>query len=294
LDYPILQVTGSTPTASRISAVQAVVEQLKSPAAADLARKAGFREPNGGDPVGVGIKPSNTLELKPPTKIEVDGMVSRIEALAKPSRILAVMDVSLSMQVKLNDGLTRIQLASAAARLGANQLPDSSSVGAWIFASRMDGNKDYKVLSPMKRLGARESSGESHRNYLMRQAANLKQYLHGGGTSLYDVTIAAFREMHAHYDAQANNSIILMTDGANQDPTGATLNQVLAVIRKLNRGNEKVAIYTAGLGPDADYPAMRKIADASSGYPYRIDTAYEGQQALLDGLNRSRHIGTGR
>jgi hypothetical protein len=259
-----------------------------------LVRKAGFRGPDGGDPVGQGIQPQNSLELKQPDRIQVDGMLNRIDALSRPSRILAVMDVSLSMKNKLNDGLTRIQLAGAAARLGANQLPDSSSVGAWLFASNMVGSQPWRELSPVKPLGSLEGSGETHRSLLMRQASNLAGDLHGGGTSLYNVVIAAMREMHKHYDPKTSNSIILMSDGGNQDPTGATLNDVLSEIRKLNSGNQQVAIYTAGLGPDADYPALRQIADASHGYPYRIDTALQGQQALLDGLNRSRHIGTGR
>jgi hypothetical protein len=66
---------------------------------------------------------------------------------------------------------------------------------------------------------------------------------------------------------------------------------VLHEISKLNRDGHNVAIYTAGLGPDADYAALRKIAEASGGHPYRIDTALQGQRALLDGLNRSRQIG---
>ncbi len=128
----------------------------------------------------------------------------------------------------------------------------------------------------------------------MRSAQNPERYLTKGGTALYDVTIAAFHDMHKHYDANAANAIILLSDGPNKDPGGAGLAQVLSVIHKLNTGKRKVAIYTAGLGPDPDYPALRQIADASGGYPYRIDTAFEGQRSLLDGLNRSRHIGTGK
>ena len=108
---------------------------------------------------------------------------------------------------------------------------------------------------------------------------------------MYDTTIAAMRDMHAHYDPKAVNAIILLSDGGNSDKTGATLSDVISEIHRLNQGKRKVAIFTAGLGADADYPAMRKIADASGGYTYRIDTALAGQQALLDGLRRSRKIG---
>jgi Ca-activated chloride channel homolog len=292
LTYPIFQVAGTARDDAEQAAGQTVVNRLISNEGQDLVRQAGFRDSTGSHPVGTGIRRGNVQVLNPPGRAEVDGMIRRIEALAKPTRILAVMDVSLSMQARLADGLTRIDLVGAAARLGVNLLPDSGAVGAWVFASRMDGTKDYREIAPVKRLGGREPSGETHRSYLMRQVGNVKQYLHGGGTSLYDVTIAATKKMHKNFDPRANNSVILMSDGANQDPSGATLAQVLSQIRTLNRGKQKVAIYTAGLGPDADYSALRQIADASGGWSYRIDTAQEGQVALLDGLRRSRHLGS--
>jgi Mg-chelatase subunit ChlD len=96
--------------------------------------------------------------------------------------------------------------------------------------------------------------------------------------------------MHETYDPEAANAIILMTDGADEDQGGATLARLVAEIERLNSGKQKVAIYTAGLGSEADYPAMRRIARASGGWTYRIDTAGEGQTALLDGLRRSRHL----
>jgi Ca-activated chloride channel family protein len=293
LDYPILQITGASASAALAAATRSVITRLTSPRAGLLAREAGFRGPQGGDPFGAGITPTNSLVLKPPDRINIDGMISRLDALAAPSRILTVMDVSQSMKTKLSDGVTRIALEGEVTRLGVNLLPDRSSLGTWLFASNLNGAKDYRVLNPVQRLGSHEPGGETHRSLMMRSAQKPERYLSGGGTALYDVTIAAFEEMHAHYDAKADNAIILISDGPNEDPAGADLAQVLAVIQKLNRGRQKVAIYTTGLGPDADYPALRKIADASGGYPYRIDTALEGQRSLLDGLNRSRHIGTG-
>ena len=291
LDYPIYRVAATSGSPDQIGATQLVIEGLTSSAAQELVRRAGFRIVGDANPVGTGITTRSVKVLEPPSRTEVDGMIGRVEALAKPSRILTVLDVSLSMRAKLDDGLTRIGLAGAASRLGVNLLPDSGSVGLWIFASKMNGNTDYRVIAPMKRLGSRGANGETQRSLLMRDAANSESYLTPGGTSLYDVTIAAMKNMHRNYDPKAANAIILLTDGANEDSTGATLDDVLNEIRRLNRGKEKVAIYTGGLGPDADYPAMRKIALTSGGYPYRIDNAQAGQQALLDGLRRSRKLG---
>jgi hypothetical protein len=156
----------------------------------------------------------------------------------------------------------------------------------------MGGGKDYRVLGPVRRLGSHDASGETQRNLLTRLASTMDSYLSGGGTALYDTTIAAMREMHANYDPKSVNAIILLSDGGNFDRTGTTsLDDVVKEIHKLNAGKQKVAIYTAGLGASADYDALRAIATASGGYTYRIYTAVSGQQALLDGLRRSRKIG---
>lgn len=291
LDYPVYQVSGAAQTASQQRAAQAVANRLISDAAQSLVRRAGFRDSTGNAATGRGIRQGPVTVLTPPGEKELDAMVGRIDALAKPTRLLGVFDVSLSMRSKLADGLTRIQLTAAATRLGVNLLPDSGSVGAWVFSSKMDGAKDYRVIAPVKRLGSLTAGGEAWRGYLLRLTNDLDRYLHPGGTSLYDTTIASMKYMHESFDERANNSIILLSDGANEDGDGASLKRTLAEIRKLNRGREKVTIYTAALGPDADFGAMKKIADASGGHAYQVDNAVQGQTALLDGLRRNRHLG---
>lgn len=290
LDYPILRSGGQHLSAARQAATDAVLRQLQSARSRELVRHAGFRDPQGGDPVGSGIDPSRSKKLTPPSTAAVNGMIGRVEALARPSRLLAVFDVSLSMRAKLDDGVTRIQLAASATRLGVNLLPDSSSVGAWVFAANMGDGRDYKSVAPVRRLGAATSSGQSYRSQLLQLTASFDRFLTPGGTGLYDTTSAAAKYMHSSFDPKAVNAIILLSDGANEDSNSASLNEVVSQIKRQNSGRQKVAIYTAGLGPDADYAALGAIANASGGHSYRIDTAAEGQEALLDGLRRSRAL----
>lgn len=300
LDYPIYRRTQPDPTVT--AAVTTVVNRLRSAPAAETLRQAGFRRradapapdsgSSGGTVVGTGIRHAQEVTvLAPPGPAQIDAMIERVEALAKPSRILTVIDVSRSMATRLDDGVSRIALAGAAARLGVNLLPDSGSVGLWVFAGKMSRHRDYRVLLPPRRLGERDEHGETQRNRMTRLSATVQTQLTGGGTALYDTTIAALEEMHRHYDRRAVNAIILLSDGGNFDRTGAGLDDVLDRIRTLNRSGRTVAIYTGGLGAQADYPALRAIARTSGGHTYRIDDALAGQQALLDGLRRSRGLG---
>jgi hypothetical protein len=291
MDYPVMRVKATQESAAKAAAVELVLGRLRTPEAQKIAQRSGFRTPEGEAGTGEGVSHAAVRKLFAPATAEVDAMVSRIENLARPSRLLCLIDVSLSMQEKLADGVTRIQLAAAAARLGAELLPDRSSAGAWLFANRMKGDQDWRPLAPVAPLGSTTKTGQNYRWYLEGLTSNVNRYLKDGGTSLYDTTLAASREMHRTYDEKAVNAIILLSDGGNSDATGATLGQLVAELKRANAGQQKVAIYTAGLGPDADFDALWKIAEASGGYAYRIDTAQEGQTALLDGLRRSRKIG---
>jgi hypothetical protein len=290
LTYPVLRVSTVPETPRRRAAVQTVLERLGSPETVAVARRHGFRGPRNEPAGGAGIYDGPITPLPAPAPSEITAMTDRLAKLSRPSRILTVLDVSGSMRAPLDDGLRRLDLASNAARVGMDLLPDSAAIGVWIFARHLRGEQDWRELAPIRTLGAADSRGASQRTLLSRLNTDIDRYVSGGGTGLYDVTIAAFRTMHATYDPGAQNAIILMTDGANSDSGGASLDQVVAEIQRLNAGRAKVAIYLAGLGAGADYPAMRRIAAASGGWTYRIDNARQGQTALLDGLRRSRHL----
>jgi Ca-activated chloride channel family protein len=291
LDFPVLTVDGAVRSEERKAAVKAVTERLTSPDVQDAVRRAGFRNSHGDRPEGNGIRADYTLELKRPDRATVDAILARMDRLSKPSRILTLIDVSTSMEAKLEDGVTKISLATAAVRLGARTLPDSAQLGGWIFSSKLDGNRDYRELAPVRRLGSRTSGGQDWRSHVQEVGATLPRRLAPGGTGLYDVTAAAFDHMHDTYDPRTSNAIILLSDGGNEDPGSISLKALLAQLEKRNQGDEKVAIFAVGMGPDADYDALEKIGRASGGWWYRLDNAPDAQKALSDGLRRNRQLG---
>jgi hypothetical protein len=290
-DYPILSIAATATTAPLREATQDVIRELRSVRAQTLLRAAGFRDNHGDAPKGIGIRADYTLELARPDSAAVNGMIQRINNLAKPSRILCLFSASSTMSRKLDDGIVRIDLAAAAARLGVNLLPDSGYIGMWVYARHINGTSDYKDLAAIKQLGSQSPNGDSYRSYLLQLNLGLKKQLTRSSPSLYDATDAAFRKMHAEYDPNASNAIILLSDGHNYDPGGIGLGALLKEIRNLNQGNQKVAIFSAALGHEADTPALKKIAAASGGKFYTINDAQDGQRALLDGLRRSHNIG---
>jgi hypothetical protein len=133
LDYPLLRVR--RPAASR-AAVDAVVTRLRSAEARAALLDAGFRTLTGSAPKDAGARTGiravapRRLPLDP---AQVQQLLARVSSLAAPSRILAVFDVSTSMQAPVGDG-TRVTLERDAAKSALSLIPGTSSIGLWDFA----------------------------------------------------------------------------------------------------------------------------------------------------------------
>lgn len=265
LDYPVLQIPAAVQGAAMRVAVQEVQRRLASPAARTTARSFGLRDP----------VPATSRQVRQlPTEAELGTFLQGIASLSTPSRLLAVIDVSTSMRAKVpGTPLNRITLATLAAAGAGNLLPDSSSVGLWRFAARLDGAKPHQQLSPLAPLDA-PVRGVTQRDVINQQLATMPAQLSSNGTALYAVSLAAVRQLRRAYDPGAFNTVVLMTDGRNEKDTSvslATLLQALRVDRAANPGRP-LAMVAIGIGPEADMDALRQIAVATGGQAYRADT----------------------
>jgi len=73
-----------------------------------------------------------------------------------------------------------------------------------------------------------------------------------GDTGLYDTTLAAVKRMRSTYDPTMINSVLVITDGANDNPSGITLDSLLAQLKAGNDPSKPVPVIMVGLGPDTD------------------------------------------
>ncbi len=283
LDYPVLQV-GAADTGDP-EAVDAVVATLT--AAGTQARAAGFRDQQGAAPDGAG--PETGVQEAAPASLELDaaalqGLLGRLSSLATPSRLLTVIDVSTSMSAPAGDG-TRATLARDAAKSALTLLPDSYSGGVWAFAYRLDGDRDYVELAPLRQFGA-DAGGQTQRELIDAQFDSLPSLLSPGGTGLYDTTLAAVRAARDAYDPSSVNSVVLITDGENDDDTGIGLDELLSTLRAEADPERPVKVVGIALGPDADQGALQQIADATGGAAYAALDPEDLQGVLFDAIRR--------
>ena len=282
LDFPIVRVTALQPSPQRRTAVDLVTARLISPSARSLLLDHGYRTA-GQAPTVPGV-PRTVTSLPAPAPAAVSGLLTRIQSLAKPSRILALIDASLSMQAELSDGLTRWEVAMGAAKNGAQIFPSRASAGLWIFASNVSGNRDWQELIPVKPLGSLDKGGQNHRQTIID--LDTRNRLRPGGTALYTTVLDAVRQLRRTYDPSSVNAVVVFTDGANDDPSGPSLSQLLATLKAESDPQRPVLVYAMGIGPGADLSALNQITRENGGKTYSVNSARNVQTAFVDALSR--------
>ncbi|WP_244274103.1 VWA domain-containing protein [Geodermatophilus obscurus] len=283
LDYPVLRV--GSPADDDRAAVDAVVRTLTSATARTAVLDAGFRDAEGTAPT----EPGPGVQEEAPEALEVDpegvqALLGELSRLAAPSRLLTVIDVSASMEAPAGDG-TRATLARDAARSALTLIPGTSSIGLWVFAHQLEGEQDWQELAPIRTL-TDEVDGSTQRELLDRELETIPDRLDPGGTGLYDTTLAAFRSAQEQYDPEAVSSVVIVTDGTNEDASGIGLDELLQALAAEADPQRPVKVIGVALGPDADITALQQIGDATGGAAYSAVDPTDLQDVLFDALRQ--------
>jgi len=250
MDYPYV-VLSDDPTIT--AAARLLLDGLSRPDGLATLERLGFRTGEA------------AATAQPLTAAESGAALRTLAVVDRPSRALALVDVSGSMATPVPGaaGVTRMSLARTAIRRGLGLLPNGTVAGLWRFSSNLTPSTDYEQVAPLTPL-TRQSRG--------RFAAALSRLGvdPDGGTGLYSSTLAAVRYVRAGYDATRVNSVIVLSDGRDQDATahGISLDALLSALRTENDPKRPVIVITIAYGPDSDTAAMRKISAATGGTLY--------------------------
>ena len=98
----------------------------------------------------------------------------------------------------------------------------------WVFSTARNGDLDYEDLSPIAPL-----ADLAHKGEIAGIIQSLPERL-GGATGLYDTTLAAVQRVRESYDPEKVNSVLLITDGRNEDENGIDLDTLLAELAKMD------------------------------------------------------------
>lgn len=284
LDYPFAVLNER-----RSADAQRLLGTLRSAVGQSLARALGFRAVDGsaGDTLaaGLGTAPPAIGKATAPNQQAIDAAVRTADVITRGSRLLAVIDVSGSMGTPVpGTGRTRLQLTQEAAASGLTLYPDNTEIGLWSFATHLTSTTDYKQLVAIGPLTEARDGG-TQRSALGWALADLRPVA-GGGTGLYDTTLAAVRTVRRGWQPDKANSVVVLTDGRNDDRAGLGLGDLLTELMREQDLRRPVPVITILYGPDGDEQALRAISAATGGTTYLARDPRRIGQVFLDAIGR--------
>lgn len=284
LTYTWVPLPGTDNGVGMRAALAALEEALTGEAGAADVRAAGFRAPgDDAEPELPGVPAGTAGSLPQPTAADADAVVTVWRTVAVDMRMLAVIDVSGSMLQPAGDQ-TRIALAGASAQTAMSVFPLSSQVGLWVFSTDHPGGTDWTELAPITPLDAEHGAG-THRDRLLAATATLSEHARpGADTGLYDTVLAAYRQVQETYEPGYVNSVVLLTDGVNEDDDSISLDELLAELQSLIDPGRPIPVITVGMGPGADEEVLRLIAAQTGGRSYLARDPADIRTVFVDAL----------
>ncbi|MBK6441850.1 MAG: substrate-binding domain-containing protein [Actinomycetales bacterium] len=284
-DHPFLTV--GTPTAAVKAGADALLAALQSDPGKAAVVAAGFRtglaDATGKVAHVIGGAPTY---LPPPPAEAVAALQRSWAAVGTEMRMLAVVDTSGSMKDPAGAS-TRMALAHQAGLVALSAFPPGSVIGLWRFGYQLGGpTQDWQVMVPQRGLND-VTGGKDQRTLLVEGFAKLAARP-GGSTGLYDTILAAYEQAKAGYDPTRVNSVVLLTDGKNEDPRSITLDDLLAKLAAAKDPAKPIVVITVAIGPDADAATLQRVTQVTGGRSYTATAPEQITGVFVDALlNRS-------
>ncbi|GAA4088991.1 substrate-binding and VWA domain-containing protein [Actinomadura miaoliensis] len=285
LDYPFTITTGDR---DRARAARLLEDALTDERTAAELRAYGFRTSWARGPAsfgpGTGTQDGSPRALPPPAPADVRRIVQSYARLSLSTRLLVLFDISGSMAEKVAPGVDRLQATAAVAQTGLQLLADDSELGVWVFSTHLKGDQDWVEQVPLAPLGERIGS-VTHRQRILSQFGRLEAE-RGGDTGLYDSLLAAFRLMRRTYKPEMVNTVLVFTDGRNEDDEGASFEETLAGLRREYDPRRPVQVILQGYGEDVAVEELEGLAQATRGIVQIAHTPEESKRLLLEAMSR--------
>lgn len=292
LDYPYTLVNDTELSTRKARAAVRFQTLLDGDEGQSALRKRGFRPEDGqasGDIVrqagGRTPQPYGASPGKPPSPKSVETALGMWTITVQSARFTIAVDASASMSAPVpgRSGQSRMDVTKSSLIQGLSQFTPEDEVGLWEFSHRLDGERDHRELVPTERLGLRADDGSTHRDRLT-SAFGKMQPISGGATGLYDTTLAAYQQAVEDYSRDKFNTLVLVTDGANEDPGSVSRKELLKKLDGLRDDDRPIPLITIAVGPDADKAACKEIAKATGGSAHQVNDPSQIHSVILKAI----------
>lgn len=220
---------------------------------------------------------------EPPSEKDLQETLGMWTITVQSARISTVVDVSDSMgEFVPGRGQTRMEVTKSSLLQALAGFTDEDEIGLWEFATLLDGERDYRKLVPTDRLGDGKGGG-TQRDKVSEAFSDLTP-IPGGATGLYDTTLAAYKEATSTYARGKFNALVVLTDGANQDPGSISRSNLIAQLENLSDPKRPVPLIAIAVGPNADKEEVVQIAEATGGSGHQVDDPAQIHAVILKAI----------
>lgn len=286
-DHPFLSLAGAPwKDDKRQEAAAAFLDFIKSDDGRRTVLNEGFRDSNraAGPQLTTAKGVVAKLTALPRAMLLADAITKTVNAwnaLTRPANVLLVLDVSGSMGgVVPGTGKSKMDLTKEAATEAVGMFDKESQVGLWVFSSNQSGNNPYREIVKSGKLDE-QVNGVERRKRLTDELADINE---GGNTGMYDTIWAAHQFVATNYQANAENLVVLLTDGADDDQLqGLKLEELVSRLGGADK-SKPVKVVTIALGRDTNSDALTAISEATGVRPYSSLRSFDIQKVMLDAI----------
>jgi Ca-activated chloride channel family protein len=269
-------------------------DYLLSDAARELFAQAGFRGPDG-EPTDVlttdgGAQTVGTVGAPVPGELpNVDDLAALRSSWVNVPRLsttLFVVDVSGSMEELVRGtGKNRLEATIDAAQEVLQIIPPASNVGLWEFSTELRGGQnggDYRELVSIGPLNE-VANGTSRKQQLVEGVDALDPE---NDTALNDTLLAAYREVQSIYTPGRRHTILLLTDGRNDDEDSITHNELIRSLQRLRNPQEPIDVVSIAYGERPDLDLLAEISEEVGGQVIRSPELADLERLMVEALSR--------
>jgi Ca-activated chloride channel homolog len=285
MDYPYMLVPNPQTTDAKKQLAADLLSQLKTEAFKNALAQQNLRAPDGSFGTGFSAGPGAPSTIAPPAAADaaaaaagIDKVLNTWQAVTQSGRMLAVIDVSGSMleKVPTAGNKTREEVTVDAAGRGLSLFDDSWTLGVWVFSTNMVGTQPWKELVPVGPLAAQRSQ--------VVAALSQVKPKQNGDTGLYDTTVAAYKTVQQGWDPGKVNSVVIFTDGQNDNKGGMTLPQLTDQLKSVADPAKPIQVIIIGIGDGVSKAELDQIVAPVGGADFVVADPTKISEVFLQAI----------
>jgi Ca-activated chloride channel family protein len=271
MDYPYVVIPNPLTGDAKKQLAADLLTQLQGAAFKNALAQQNLRAPDGSFGTGFSAGPGAPATLSPPAATDltaaaagIDKVLNTWQAVTQSGRMLTVIDVSGSMleKVPTAGNKSREEVTVAAAGRGLGLLDDSWALGVWVFSTNMVGTQPWKELLPIGPLAVQRPA--------VLGALGQVKPKPTGDTGLYDTTVAAYKTVQQGWDPGKVNSVVIFTDGQNDNKTGIQLPQLTQQLKSAADPARPIQLIIIGIGDGVSKAELDQIVAPVGGADFVV------------------------